>query len=165
MRFASLVTASAGAAPTPFAVRPGADDAAGLGVDPAATAFGVGSTGGDAALRAGGSAAVRGLAAPGDGTAGLAGFTVAVAGGAGGFVTVLDDGAVAAGFAATPDGELAAGAAGLAAAGIDSGGAADGLAGLGATRAGAGRKGTVPRSPPFGGFDTVTADNPLLPNA
>ena len=166
MRFGSLGIASADATPAPFAARPSAADVSGLGARAAVAPFGCGGAGEDAALRAGISAAVRGLAALGGGAAGLPTLRVAVAGGAGGLAVALEPEGVAgtAGLAAAPDGARAAGAAGLAALGL-CGGGADGLAGFGGAHGGSGRKGIAPRSPPFGGFDTVTADNPLLPNA
>lgn len=143
----------------PFAARGGA----GLGADAAAASFGASVT--VAGLGCGwtDAAAVARVVALAGGAAGLVTFTVAVAGGAGGLAAALDGGAGVAGFAATPDGELVAGA-GLAVTVFGDCGA-DGLAGFGAARGGSGRKGMAPRSPPFGGFDTVTADNPLLPNA
>lgn len=155
MRLGSLAGASEDAAPMPFAARGGA----GLGADAAAASFGASVT--VAGLGCGwtDAAAVARVVA----LAGLVTFTVAVAGGAGGLAAALDGGAGVAGFAATPDGELVAGA-GLAVTVFGDCGA-DGLAGFGAARGGSGRKGMAPRSPPFGGFDTVTADNPLLPNA
>jgi len=164
MRFGSLGPASA--VPAPFAVRAAAGDDASFGADAVDTTFGAGCGDGDAGLRAAISAAVRTRGAVGGGTT-LAAFTVAVAGGP---AAALDDGAAAAGIAglaAAPDGEAGVAAAGLAVAGAGGAAAAgaDGFAGFGTARGGSGRKGIAPRSPPFGGFDTVTADNPLLPNA
>src|SRR5215472_1508850 len=160
MRLGSLTGASEDATPAPFAAR----DGAGLCADAAAAKFGADIT--VAGLGCGwtDAAAVARVAALVGGAAGLVTFTVAVAGGAGDLAAALDGGAGVAGFAATPDGELVAGAADLAVAVFGDGGA-DGLAGFGAARGGSGRNGMAPRSPPFGGFDTVTADNPLLPNA